>query len=88
MRKIHCLATTAKLQPPALRDIILPNQGVQNETSFSKEQDALGTSLCWCRERAWHSSEGEKKVMWGVAVQAQLAKAQAKTLQLFQTQTA
>lgn len=34
------------------------------------------------------AAKGEKKVMWGVAVQAQLAKAQAKILQLFQTQTA
>lgn len=42
--------------------------------TFSKEQDALGTSLCWCRERAWHSSQGEKSVMWGIAVQPQLAR--------------
>lgn len=67
---------------------MLQSQGAQNEPTFSKEQDALGTSLCWGMERAWHSSQGEKKAMWGIAVQAQLAKAQAKILQLFQRQRA
>lgn len=63
---------------------MLHSQEIQYEPTFSKEQDALGTSLCWCRERAWHSSQGGKNIMWGIAVQAQLAKAQAKILQLFQ----
>lgn len=56
MRKTQCLATTAKLQSPAVRDIMLQSQGVQSEPTFSKEQGALGS-----RENAWHSSQGEKK---------------------------
>lgn len=46
MRKTQCLATTAKLQSPAVRDIMLQSQGVQNEPTFSKERDALGMLLC------------------------------------------
>lgn len=86
-RKIQSLTTTSKLQLPVVRVIILQSLGVLNVAAFSKEQDALGSALCWCRERAWHSSYGEKRVVWGVAVQALSVKAQATALQLFQTQS-